>query len=224
MIKPTNAIENFKRNMERTEMLITATNKIAGYNRIYQFNAYNQSNEYGEIVTKVQKEELIKIERSCSEHSIISLCIALETYYKELLQELLYKNPSFFISKDTKYYKKLKKLIEDSKGYDYNKIEKGLKIKYRPDYFDFFDLYSIPFLVNEEIEFIKYIFLRRNCLVHNAGKIDERTKKKLSKITYKYKGSYLPTEAKRLRTQLKRIILKADKRIRLWEEKIPKKL
>ncbi len=66
MIQKANAIETFQKNIERTDMLITAMEKIGAYNRIYQDKAYEINSEYGRIVTESQNKELIIIEQSCA--------------------------------------------------------------------------------------------------------------------------------------------------------------
>ena len=106
MIKKTDAVINFAVNTERTEMLITAIAKIKAYNWLYQQKTLGENLEMGYVVQKVQNKELEKIEKSCAEHAIVSLCTNFEVYCKDLVQELLYKFPGVFKNKNTRYKEK----------------------------------------------------------------------------------------------------------------------
>jgi len=214
MIQKANAIETFQKNIERTDMLITAMEKIGAYNRIYQYKAYEINSEYGRVVTESQNKELIKIEQFCAEHAIISLATAFETYIKELLQQLLYSYPAIFLCHNTKYDSQIRELLTKRKKFDYEQIEEVLKLKNRFDYFDIFKIYSISLLTPEESQFIEYIYIKRNCFVHNAGKIDKKTKLKFRKIPSPIEKTYLTTESKRLRTEMKKLIKNIDGRIK----------
>ena len=86
MIKENDAFEVFEINMERTDMLIQAVDKIGGYNFLYQEKADEVSPDYRSIVKSSQDKELLKISNSCFEHAIISIATAFETYLKELVQ------------------------------------------------------------------------------------------------------------------------------------------
>jgi hypothetical protein len=109
MIAQTNARELLLMNLQRTEMLITAMEKIKAFNQIYQMKQTNPD-DY-RIVRGFQDAELVKIEQSCGEHAIISLATAFETYYKELTQQLLAQHPEYFIARRTVYSDKVINLI-----------------------------------------------------------------------------------------------------------------
>jgi hypothetical protein len=214
MIEETNVAEVIKKNLMRTESLIEAMEKIRAYNRIYQMNASAVNPKFAEAVTQVQNEQLARIEESCGEHAIISLATAFETYYKELLQQLLFDHPEFFLSQQTKYSDLVQQLIEESNLNSYDQIEVRLKLKDRFHYYQFFAEYSISLLNDQEAEFIEYIYARRNSLVHNAGKATQRTQRKLQKVAVPVDNAYVSTESKRLRTKFKKIIKAIDQRIR----------
>ena len=214
MIEKANAIEVFKKNILRTESLITAMEKIKAYNRLYQMNIEKSYPYNAKIDKQIQDKELSNIEKSCGEHAIISLVTAFETYYKELLQQLLSEYSTFFLSYKTKYTSKIHQLIEGENLFSYEQIEAKLELKNRFDYYRFFKEYSIPMLTLEEYEFIEYIYAIRNNFVHDAGNIDERTKKRLEKFPAPVFCSFISTESKKLRTKLKKLINKIDERIK----------
>ena len=81
MIEKTNALNLFEKNLQRTEMLIRAIEKISAYNRIYQ--AQQTELQHNKVVKSVQDKELVQIEKSCAEHALISLVTAFETYYNK---------------------------------------------------------------------------------------------------------------------------------------------
>lgn len=215
MIQQTDAIEVFNKNIDRTNSLIAAMEKISGYNRIYQMHAAAEINsQYGDIVTRVQSEELRRIEKSCSEHAIISLSTAFETYYKELLQHLLFLRPEFFLSQHTKYTDSIKGLVEGRELFSYEHIEVRLNLRSRFDYYKFFQAHSLPLIEPKESEFIEYLYAKRNNFVHNAGKTDEKTQRKLKSLPAPVDNSAITTEAKRLRTKFTKLIISIDKRIK----------
>lgn len=213
MIKKTNAVQILQQNLQRTESLIEAMEKIQAYNRLYQMKTAKDNAEFAVIVTPVQNEQLAKIEQSCAEHAIISLATAFETYYKELLQRLLFEFPEFFVPQQTNYTDQIKALIEDKHRNEYEEIEKRLKLRNRFDYYQLFAAYSVPFLSPQDVEFIEYIYAKRNSLVHHAGKITKRAQTKLGKIKVPFDGPSLKTEAKRLRTRFTKIMMQVDQRI-----------
>lgn len=194
-------------------MLIEAMEKIKAYNRIYQMNAYEKNIEFGKIVENVQNEQLARIETSCAEHAIISLSTLFETYYKELIQEVLCKYPNYFQSIQTTYSAKLDELINDENLNDYEIISQRLNLSNRFSYRKFFESYEINLLTEEEANLIEYIYALRNCFVHNAGKINSKTQSKLDKISSPIEESYLSTNSKKLRTKMKRLIPKIHKRV-----------
>ncbi|MGE5943491.1 MAG: hypothetical protein ACM31G_04030, partial [Flavobacteriales bacterium] len=124
MINKTFALAVFEVNLDRTNMLITAMEKIKACNRIYQFKAYEENLQYGKIVEEVQGNELAKIEQSCSEHAVISIATIFETFIKEFVPELLIKNEEFFLNNKTKYTDTIEQLIKESNYYTYEEIEK----------------------------------------------------------------------------------------------------
>ena len=213
MIERANAVEVVKKNLGRTESLIEAMEKIQAYNRIYQMKTAETIPEFVEIVTQVQNKQFASIEESCGEHAIISLATAFETYYKELLQQLLFEVPGFFLSKKTKYSHQIQELIKDGTPNSYEQIEARLKLRNRLHYYQLFAEYSIPFLIPQENEFIEYLYARRNSLVHNAGKVTQQTQRKLAKVPAPVDNARVSTEAKRLRTKFKKIIKAIDQRI-----------
>ncbi len=219
MIQKANAMETFKANIERTEMLIRAMEKIKGYDEKYQDEIAITDPDYAKLVTNIQNEQLIKIEKSCAEHAIISLATAFETYYKEFLQQLLYSYPDVFLSQNTKYDGQIKEFLTNRKKFDYAKIGEILRLRDRFDYFKLFKIYSIPFLTPQEEQFIEYVHAKRNCFVHSAGKIDKKAKLKLMKIPPPFGQIPLTTESKRLRTSMKRLVDKIEDRIKNKLEK-----
>jgi ribosomal protein S13 len=215
MIQRTDAIDVLNKNIDRTNSLIAAMEKIGAYNRIYQMNVATQINsQFANIVSEVQKEELSRIEQSCSEHAIISLSTAFETYYKELLQQLLFLYPEFFLSRHTKYTDSIQELSEGQEQFSYEHIELKLNLRSRFDYYKFFQAYSISLLEVKEVEFIEYLYVKRNNFVHNAGKIDEKTQRKLKSLPKPVDDSSVTTEVKRLRTKFTKMMILIDKRIK----------
>jgi hypothetical protein len=213
MIKKVSAMDSFYHNLERTEMLITAMEKIKVYNSLYQQKTFGEDPQFGYIVREVQDKELRKIEISCAEHAIISLATNFEIYYKELLQELLYAYPSIFIGVKSKYKDKLRDLTDGIEYYEYEHIADYLGLKNRKDFLNFFEEYSIPILTDAEKHIIEHIYTMRNCYVHNAGKRDKKTIKNLDKYPSPTGENRLTTEARRLRTKFNRLMIKANDRV-----------
>jgi len=176
MVEKTDAIALLGRNLNRTDMLIEAMTKIKAYNRLYQME-HAHDREYLEVVKSVQNKQLEEIEQSCAEHAIVSLATAFETYYKELLQQMLSEYPDYFLSRDTKYSDRVKRLIKDSQPVTYEEIGQALNLGSRFDYYEFLKAYAIPFLSSDKEDFIEYVYLLRNIYVHNAGRPDARTRK-----------------------------------------------
>jgi hypothetical protein len=194
-------------------MLIEAMTKIKAYNRLYQME-HAHDRKYLEVVKSVQNKQLKEIQKSCAEHTIISLATAFETYYKELLQQLLSEYPDYFLTRDTKYSDIVKKLIKDGQPVTYEEIEQALNLGSRFDYYSFFKEYAIPLLSSEEEDFIEYVYLRRNSYVHNAGRLDARTRRKLAANSPPFNEYELSTEAKKMRTKFRRILYKSYDRMK----------
>jgi hypothetical protein len=213
VVEKTDAIVLLGRNLNRTEMLIEAMTKIKAYNRLYQMG-HARDREYLEVVRGVQDKQLEEIEQSCAEHAIVSLATAFETYYKELLQQLLCEYPDYFLSRDTKYSDRVNRLIKDSQPAAYEEIGQALNLGSRFDYYAFFKAYAIPFLSSDEEGFIEYVYIRRNSYVHNAGRPDARTRKKFAATSPPFNEYRLSTEAKRLRTRFGRILCKSYDRMK----------
>jgi hypothetical protein len=213
MILETNSINVFVENTRRTEMLIQSMDKIKAYNILYRFKAYGECYENAKLVEEIQKTQLEEIENSCSEHAIISLATTFETFCKEFIQQLLFEFPLFFQEYRTKYSKTIDKLITDKTDYDYEVITRKLGLINRFDFIDFFKEYDLLFLSKEEINIIEYIYIKRNCFVHNGNKIDSNTNIKLKKIVHPVKEYSIVTESKRLRTKINRIIPKIHDRV-----------
>jgi hypothetical protein len=212
MIKPTIAIKVFYENVGRTEALITAMNKIKAYNSLYQMEQSRINPEFGKVAKEVQDRELTWIEASCAEHVIISLATAFETYYRELVQELLANCSEYILSYKRKNTQRIRELIESKDKVDWQRIEEVCNLRNRFDYYKFFKDYSIPFLTAEEKYLVEYIITKRNGLVH-SGKLDEKTITKLKKIPPQVKEEAKRTEALRLRTKLSRMVVRLHKRV-----------
>jgi len=152
-----NALAIFFINMERTQMLITAIDKVKAYNTNYQSSQFQINFELGKDIRDIQEKELSKIQRSCTEHAIISLVIAFEAYYKELLDEIIHFYPSIFVSQNTNYSDKLNSLLEGEKPLNIEDVKRELNLRNRFDYFKLFKAYSIEFVSDEETEIIRYL-------------------------------------------------------------------
>jgi len=237
VIAKTDARAVLAKNLERTESLISAMEKIYGYNRIYQDNLHlslatqitdkplkseeeeaqrwRASQELVKAVENSQLRELQGISRSCGEHAIISLSTAFETYCKEIVQELLQSVPGFFITRRTHYADSIRQLVEDTEVRDYEDIGRVLKLRSRWDYYKFFDVYSIPFLQPAERDFVERIYVKRNSFVHNAGKEDRRVRAQMARIGAETDGQHVGTVAKKMRTRFQRMMLRVDGQLRL---------
>lgn len=211
MIAKTSTIDLLTKNLARTEMLIAAMEKIKAYNQIYQ-NKQTNLIDY-KAIKSIQDQELAKIEQSCGEHAIISMVTAFETFYKELIQELLSDYQEYFSSRQTKFSLTLNKLFQDNDLFIYEDIQDKLNLNNRFRYYDFLQEYSITLFSNEEKEFIEHLYLRRNNYVHNAGKPDKKSKKDLQNNPSPFPNLVVSTEAKRLRTKLHKILLGSYKQV-----------
>jgi len=165
------------------------------------------------IVKRIQDAEFDRIQQACGEQAIISLATAFETYYRELFQQLLGEFPLYFTSINTKYTSATNELIDSDVESTYEDIETKLNLRNRFDYYELFKAYSIPFLNKEENDFIEYIYTQRNNLVHNAGRLDTKTKTKLQSIPKPFDEERISTEAKRLRTKFGKMIPKVNQRV-----------
>lgn len=210
MITKTKALDLLYKNLTRTEMLIVAMEKIKAYNQIYQ-NKQNNLQDY-KIIKSIQDQELVTIEQSCGEHAIISLATAFETFYKELVQELLSDYGEYFLSRKTTFSSKVNELIRDNNSSTYEEIQDRLNLTNRFRYYEFLQKYSINIFSDEEMEIIEHLYLRRNNYVHNAGRSDEKSKAKLHKNPSPFPDIVVSTEAKRLKTRLRKILLGSYKR------------
>jgi hypothetical protein len=213
MINRTNALQILQQNLQRTESLIEAMEKIQAYNRIYQMKTAEDNADFAAIVTQAQNEQLAKIEQSCAEHAIISLATAFETYYKELLQQLLFEFPEFFASQQTNFTDQITAMIKEKHRIDYEEIEERLKLRNRFDHYQLFSAYSVPLLTPQDVDFIEYIYVKRNRLVHHAGKITKRNQTKLGKIKMPFDVASLKTESKKLRTKFTKIMMQVHQRV-----------
>lgn len=199
------------KNLARTEMLIVAMEKIKTYNQIYQ-NKQTNLIDY-KAIKSTQDQELVKIEQSCGEHAIISMITAFETFYKELVQELLAEHSSYFFAISTPYSSQINEMVFESVFLTYEDIQRRLGLRDRKEYYGFLTSYSITLLSHEEQEFVEYLYLRRNNYVHNAGRPDEKLKTKLSKNPSPFPDVVVSTEAKKLRTKLHKILLRSYKQV-----------
>jgi hypothetical protein len=185
MIAETNAIELLEKNLQRTEMLIAAMEKVKAFNQIYQTKQTDL--EYYRMVKTIQD--------------------------KELAQQLLAQYPNHFVSRHTTFSGKVTDLIDSDELLIYEDIERRLELKDRFGYYEFFVAYSIPFLSREEETLVEYLYLRRNNYVHNAGRPDKKSMGKLVKTPSPFKEKTTSTEAKRLRTKLKKTLVKSYDRV-----------
>ena len=197
-------------------MLIAAVEKIKSYNTNYQGSQFRINIETGKVIQDIQNKELLKIQLSCAEHALISMVTAFESYYKELLNEIIHFYPGIFVSQNTNYSDKLNSLLEGERQLNIEDVERKLKLGNRFDYFKLFKAYSIEFVSDEEAEIIKYLYTIRNYLVHNRGRKDSKTESRLKKIPSPLKHKYLGlfTEAKRLKTKMITIVGELDKKVK----------
>ena len=213
MIKENCAFKAFEINLERTNMLIQAVDKIGGYNYQYQDKAYDINPEYGNIVKSVQDIELEKISISCFEHAIISLATTFETYLKELIQELLFKYSDYFLKHDTKWKEKIKEIINDSEGYDFEFILDKLNLKNRFQIIDFLSKHNV-FLLSTDLEkLIKSIYIKRNNFVHSGSKLSEKAKSQIKDLISVDKKTFFDLSIKQIRTKFKRLMNKTHENV-----------
>jgi hypothetical protein len=213
MILEADSIKAFSENINRTDLLIEAVDKIKAYNKLYQNKTYFEDYNFGKMVEEIQDKQLEQIGISCSEHAIISLATTIENFCNELIQELLYKFPKFFQAQETKHKLRIRNLIKDKNEFDYEVITKKLGLNSRFDKYAFFKIFNLEFLTKEESNLMKYIILLRNSYVHNGTKIDNKTKTKLKFLVRPVNETLITTESKRLRTKIKRSIPKIYKRV-----------
>jgi hypothetical protein len=214
MIDKADAMGIFKININRTDMLIDAIGRIKAYNDIYQQKILMDEPHFLSAVRDVQNERLKEIENSCAEHAIISLATVFETYYKELLQELIFEIPNYFVSKTNRHTNSVRSLIESDELYAYEDIERRLRLRSRNDYYNLFRDFDIPFILDSEKERIEEVYAFRNHFVHNANRIDTRADSRLSLINLSAKGKDVVARAKILRTIISQMIPRIDKRVK----------
>jgi len=196
---------------QNTYDMLLAKNNKKGIRGIHHTNFMNFE-EY-KAVKALQDDQLTHIEQSCAEHAIISLVTAFETYYKELVQQLLADYPAYFVGRDSAYSDAVKELIEADQLFGYEDVAKKLRFTSRRTYYNFFDAFSIPFLPESEREIIEHLCLRRNNYVHNAGRPDSEFKKKIIRHPRPLNEDVLSTESKRMRTKMKKILVKSYERV-----------
>ncbi len=212
MIKENNTMIVFNANMHRTNMLITAIEKIKAYNWLYQQKAYENDIEYGKLVKSIQNQELEEIEKSCTEHAKISLSTTFEVFLKDLIQELLFNKPEYFLKTRTSYYHKLKTLIEDSLTYEYDSILKNLNLNNRYDFINFLGQYGIILLDQNQKNLVDIIYIYRNNYVHSGSKLDSKTKKLINDINKSENNNYSEYSIKKLRNAFSRLIQNIHKK------------
>ncbi len=215
MIAEADAFKIFHVNINRTNMLIEAIDKIKAYNWLYQQRIAAEEHHFLQDVIRVQNTQLEDIGQTCAEQAIISLATVFETYCSELLQELLASNPDYFKKQTNIYSNKINDLLNDIKLHTYEEIEKKLGLQGRISYYRFYQSYNIPFITDgTEREFIEYIYAWRNHFVHNANRSDFKRDQLLITIKPPVKEASLVTEAKRLRTSMTKLITKIDMRVK----------
>ena len=148
MIPKANAVEVFQVNIGRTNMLLDAVDKIEGYNWLSEQRLAETEPQLLITMTQVHSTQLEAIGRACAEHAIISLATVFETYCSELLQELLFTNHGYFTSQPRDDVNKILELVNDIKLYTHEEIEKTLALRRIADYYQFFQIYSIPLFLS----------------------------------------------------------------------------
>ncbi len=215
MILNANAAQVFRVNIGRTNMLLDAVEKLKGYNWLSEQRLAETEPQLLTTMTQVHNAQLEAIGRACAEHAIISLATVFETYYSELLQELLFTNPNYFTSQPRHDINKIHELVSDTKLYTHEDIEKKLALKGRMDYYRFFEIYKIPFFRDsKQLELIDYIYAWRNHFVHNANRPDPTRDRQLGRIKPPVSETSVVTEAKRLRTRVTKLIPEIDSRVK----------
>jgi hypothetical protein len=212
MIEKTDSLALLIKNLQRIEILFVAESRIKAFNEQYQMQHIGDP-AYLKDIKQAQEPQLLEIQQSIAEHVIISLATVFETYYKELLQQLLADYEEYFLSRSTSYSSKLNDLLIRVDLATYEQIEKQLSLRSRQDYYTFFKEYGITFLTPDEEEFIEYIYVWRNHYVHNAGRIDAKTEARLSTITRPFDLKSTAAEARSLRSKLKRVLTKLHPKI-----------
>lgn len=215
MIPKANAVEVFQVNIGRTNMLLDAVDKIEGYNWLSEQRLAETEPQLLITMTQVHSTQLEAIGRACAEHAIISLATVFETYCSELLQELLFTNHGYFTSQPRDDVNKILELVNDIKLYTHEEIEKTLALRRIADYYQFFQIYSIPlFKDTRQRELIEYIYAWRNHFVHNANRPDPKRDRKLRTIKPPVSETSVVTEARRLRTRVTKLIPEIDSRVK----------
>lgn len=208
MIEKNNAFKVFEINMERTNMLIQAVEKISAYNFLYQEKAYDRSPDYRNIIKSVQNKELEKISNSCYEHAIISIATTFETYLKELIQELLFKHGDYFLSQDSKWKERINAIINDSEKYDFEIILNRLNLKNRFQIIEFLNTYNLVLLTPDQENLLNSIYIKRNNFVHNGSKLSKKAKTQITELNKVDKEKYFDLSIKSTRTKFKRMMVK----------------
>lgn len=213
MIKKTSAYQVFELNMERTNMLIQAVEKIHAYNYLYQEKAYDTSPEYRNIVKISQDSELEKISTSCHEHALISIATTLETFLNELVQELLYKFKDYFLNQKTIWKDKINEILNDSEDYDLEQILVRLNLNNRFQVLAFFKIHNIIIFTSVQEIFIKTIYIKRNNFVHNGSKLSKKASAQIKELNIIAKNEYSDLSIKTTRTKFKRMMINCYKNI-----------
>lgn len=208
MIGKNDAFNVFEINLERTNMLIQAIEKINCYNSSYQDKAYDVSLDYGRVVKTIQDNELVKISTSCIEHAIISIATAFETYLKELIQELLFKNGDHFLKQNTIWKETITALINDAEIYDSELILNRLELNSRIKIVLFLSKHNITLLTQEQENFIKSIYIKRNNFVHNGSVLSEKAKIQIAELKKIASSQYFNQSIKQTRTKFRKMIVK----------------
>lgn len=213
MIEKNSAFKVFEINMERTNILIQAVEKISAYNFLYQEKAYNISPDHRNIVKAVQDKELEKISNSCYEHAIISIATTFETYLKELVQELLFKHGDYFLNRNSKWKERINALINDSEKYDFEIILNRLNLRNRFQTIEFLDTYNLVLLTPDQENLINSIYIKRNNFVHNGSKLSKKAKTQITELNEVDKEKYFDLSIKWTRTKFKRMMIKVHENI-----------
>ena len=187
--------------------------KIRAYNRLYQMREVANCPIGMASVTQIQDRQLAWIESSCAEHAIISLATAFETYYKAVVQELLFCFPEYFLKQKTNFSECLHALIESNEENSFEQIEEALNLRSRHSYYRFFKAHSIRFLSESEHEFIESVYLKRNSLVHTAGDLHDIAHGISPKNQNRRKEDTLRNQAKIMRTKFRNLITLLHERI-----------
>jgi len=207
-----NAANVLKRNFLRTDMLIEAMERIGAYNRLYQ-DAQSHDLEDYRTVKAIQDSQLSEIEQACSEHAIISLATVTEVYMRALVIELFARRPEHFLSKSSRHSSDLRKVISSGESVNIEDIEAALKLHGRREYYEFFDSYGIPALTQSDKDFVDYLHIRRNNLVHAPGFETTVLRERMLDAPKPFHENSVRTEAKRLRTKVKKMLYESYERV-----------